>query len=308
MKIGIDYGGTKIEAIALSDQGEERARLRVPTPRDDYDANIRALRDLVLALEASAGDVAPAVGMGIPGSISPATGLVRNANSVWLNGRPLDRDLAAALGRPVRVANDANCFALSEARDGGGAGARIVFGSITGTGVGGGVVIDGKVLGGASGIGGEWGHTPLPRPTEAERPGARCWCGRCGCLEVWLSGPALKADHARVLGLPLEDAPDAHAIAKAAAAGDGPARATLDRHADRFGRALAGMINVIDPHVVVLGGGLSNLDGLPERIAAAMAPHVFSDVIGAKIMRNVHGDSSGVRGAAWLWDSEETPA
>jgi fructokinase len=309
MKIGIDYGGTKIEAIALSDQGEERARLRIPTPRHDYDANIRALSGLVLALEQKAGEAAPAVGMGIPGSVSPATGLVRNANSVWLNGRPLDRDFAAALGRPVRVANDANCFALSEATDGAGAGGRIVFGTITGTGVGGGVVIEGRLLNGPAGIGGEWGHNPLPRPSLDECPGPRCWCGRDGCLEVWLSGPALADDHARALGLG-EDAlnahaANAHAIAAAAAAGDAGAQATLDRHVDRFGRALASVVNVIDPDVIVLGGGLSNLTGLPERLAAAMAPHVFSDVIGARIARNLHGDSSGVRGAAWLWDEQE---
>jgi fructokinase len=308
MKIGIDYGGTKIEAIALSDQGEERARLRVRTPGGDYDASILALRDLVFALEAETGDRAPAVGMGIPGSVSPVTGLVRNGNSVWLNGRAFDRDLADAVGRPVRVANDANCFALSEATDGAGAGARVVFGTITGTGVGGGVVVGGKVLGGASGIGGEWGHNALQRPHKSELPGQLCWCGRIGCLETWLSGPALEADHARTVGLAPGDGPRAHEIAKAAAAGDMAAHATLDRHADRFGRALASIVNVLDPDVVVLGGGLSNLAGLPERIAAAMAPHVFSDLVGTKIVRNVHGDSSGVRGAAWLWDSEETPA
>lgn len=307
MKIGIDYGGTKIEAIALTDQGEELARLRISTPRHDYDANIRALVDLVLALEQKAAGAAPAVGMGIPGSVSPATGLVRNANSVWLNGRPLDRDFAAALGRPVRVANDANCFALSEATDGAGAGGRIVFGTITGTGVGGGVIIDGKVLNGPAGIGGEWGHNPLPRPELSECPGPRCWCGRDGCLEVWLSGPALAADHARAAGLAEDAGPNAHAIAKAAAAGDAAAQATLDRHVDRFGRALASIVNVIDPDVIVLGGGLSNLADLPARLAAAMAPHVFSDVIGARIVRNLHGDSSGVRGAAWLWDDQETP-
>ncbi|MEO0679888.1 MAG: ROK family protein [Pseudomonadota bacterium] len=305
MRIGIDYGGTKIEALALGDGGEELARLRVATPRHDYDGSIAAVKGLVEALEARTGRRAPRVGVGIPGSISPTTGLVRNANSVWLIGRPFDRDLAEALGRPVRAANDANCFALSEAVDGAGAGARIVFGVITGTGVGGGVVVDGRVLDGCNGIGGEWGHIPVPRPADDERPGPRCYCGRDGCLEVWLSGPALAADFARAVGAGEGDGPDAREISDLAAAGDPQAEAALARHADRFGRALGLVVDIVDPEVIVLGGGLSNLPGLPERVFAAMTPHVFSDAVATRIRVNRHGDSSGVRGAAWLWDGED---
>lgn len=308
MKIGIDFGGTKIEAVALGEDGGVIARRRAPTPRHDYEGSIAAVAGLVKALEVETGLPAPRVGVGIPGSISPTTGHVRNANSVWLIGRPFDADLAEALGRPVRVANDANCFALSEATDGSGAGARVVFGVITGTGVGGGLVVDGKVLGGRNGVAAEWGHIPLPLPTDDERPGPECYCGRRGCLETWLSGPALAADFARAVGAGDGDGPSAAEIADLAAAGDPDAEAAILRHSDRFGRALGTLINIVDPDVIVLGGGLSNLPGLADRVARTMRPHVFSDSVATEIRVNLHGDSSGVRGAAWLWDEEERSA
>ena len=306
MRFGIDFGGTKIEGAVIAPDGRIGARLRVATPRHDYPATLRAIADLTAALEAETGVPCTRLGVGIPGSLSPATGLVRNANSVWLIGRPFDRDLSDALGRPVRVANDANCFALSEAVDGAGAGARTVFGVITGTGVGGGVTVEGRVLTGRNGIAGEWGHTPLPLPADDERPGPPCFCGRRGCLETWLSGPGLAADFARTTGLDGAPGPDSHAVADLAAAGDPQAQAALDRWTDRFGRALAGIVNVLDPDVIVLGGGLSNLfPDLPARLTAAMRPHVFSDTLATDIRRHVHGDASGVRGAAWLWTEDD---
>jgi fructokinase len=305
MKLGIDLGGTKIEGVALSEDGRVLARLRAPTPRHDYAGTVGAVKALVEALEAETGEAAPRVGVGIPGSISPTSGHVRNANSVWLIGRPFDSDLAEALDRPVRVANDANCFALSEATDGAGAGAGVVFGVITGTGVGGGLVVNGRVIGGCNGVAGEWGHSPLPNPADDERPGPLCYCGRRGCLETWLSGPALAADFARTVGAGEGDGPAAREIAELAEAGDPQAEAAIARHSDRFGRALGTLINIVDPDVIVLGGGLSNLPGLADRAAEAMRPHVFSDSVATEVRVNVHGDSSGVRGAAWLWDAEE---
>ena len=302
MRIGIDFGGTKIEGMLIDESGAERGRLRIDTPRHDYHGSIRAIRDLVGRLKAEGGADRATVGVGIPGSISPASGFVRNANSVWLIGRPFDKDIGEALGQPVRVANDANCFALSEAVDGAGADAGVVFGIIAGTGVGGGVVVDKRVIAGRNGIGGEWGHIPLPNPRDEERPGPKCYCGREGCLEVWLSGPGLAADFARSVGAPPHDAPTAREVAEMAAAGDPDAEAALDRLVDRFGRSLAVGIDIVDPDVGVLGGGLSNLDILYERLPEAMRPHVFSDVVETEIRRNVHGDSSGVRGAAWLWE------
>jgi fructokinase len=296
MRIGIDMGGTKIAGIALGAAGDELARKRVPTPQDDYDATVAAVVSLVEALEAEAGEQG-SVGVGIPGAVSPVTGLVKNANSTWIIGRPLDRDLAAALGRPVRLANDANCFALSEAADGAAAGASPVFGVILGTGVGGGLVLDGRAVEGASRIAGEWGHNPLPAPTDDERPGPPCYCGRSGCVETFLSGPGMAADHARIAGVTL----DAPTIVEAAEAGEPAAAATLARYVDRLGRALAVVVNIVDPEVVVLGGGVSNTPGLPERVQAALRPHVFSDEVAARVVRHHHGDSSGVRGAAWLW-------
>ncbi len=303
--IGIDLGGTKIEGIALAARpgdakpNVELARRRVPTPRGDYDANLAAIAALVAGIEAEAGARGP-VGIGIPGSLSPATGRVRNANSTWLNGRPFAEDIAQRLGRPVRIANDANCFALSEASDGAAAGAGVVFGVILGTGVGGGLVVNGRVLAGVNGIAGEWGHTPLPGMTAGEAAIPPCWCGRHGCNETFLSGLALAADHERETA----QRHTAEEIATAAQ-GNGPeaeaCRATLARHEARLARALAVVIDIVDPEVIVLGGGLSRLAhlyrGLPERLGKL----VFSDALTTRIVPAKHGDSSGVRGAAWLW-------
>jgi fructokinase len=300
MRIGIDLGGTKIEGLALDAQGLERARKRVASP-PGYEAAIAAIRDLVGALEAEAGTRAGAVGVGMPGSISPATGLARNGNSTWLNGRPFARDLEVALGRSVRAENDANCFALSEASDGAGAGAQCVFGVILGTGCGGGVVVGGRVLTGAAGVAGEWGHNPLPWPTPAEYPGPACWCGKSGCIETWISGPAIAKDHERATGQSLT-APE---IDARAAASDADALATLERLTDRIARGLATIINVIDPDVIVLGGGVSNMARLYPDVSARLPRYVFSDHVATKVVPNLHGDSSGVRGAAWLWGPEE---
>ena len=304
MRIGIDLGGTKIEAIALSPAGEEIARRRVSTPRD-YVASVDAIVGLVRELERAAGG-AGTVGVGIPGTVVPQTGLVKNANSVWLNGRPLVRDLEERLDRPVRLMNDANCFALSEATDGAAAGARVVFGVILGTGVGGGIVVDGRVLLGANLIAGEWGHNPLPWLGADEWPGPPCYCGKRGCVETWLSGPGLERDHAEHTGLTLSS----REIVRAEAAGDPGAAATLARYHDRLGRALASLINVLDPDFVVLGGGMSNIAGLPEAAHAALSRYVFaagasSDPVLTRVARATHGDSSGVRGAAWLWPARE---
>jgi fructokinase len=300
MRIGIDLGGTKIEAVALADDGGVLVRRRVPSPRDDYAATLQVIADLVAILERETGQRGT-VGVGIPGAISPATGLVKNANSTWIIGRPLGADLAARLARPVRLVNDANAFALSEAVDGAAAGARVVFGVILGTGVGGGLVVDGRVIEGRHAIAGEWGHNPLPWSCDDERPGPPCYCGRYGCIETWLSGPALAADHARVTGA----AGTARAIAASADAGDPDARATLGRYAGRLARALAHVVNLIDPDVIVLGGGVSNVASLPDAVVARWAPWVFSDVVTTPVVRARHGDSSGVRGAAWLWPGSE---
>jgi fructokinase len=299
MRIGVDIGGTKIEAIALADNGAELARMRVPTPQGDYDGTIAAVVDLV---ERVAGDHEGArIGVGTPGAISRATGLLKNANSTWMIGRPLDRDLTEALGRPVRVANDANCFALSEAVDGAAAGAEVVFGVILGTGVGGGVVVRGHVLNGPNAIAGEWGHTPLPAGDENDPPKPDCYCGRQGCVETFLSGPGMAADHRRVSGQRMSP----REIAAAAITGDEDAEATLSRYEHRLARGLAGIINILDPDVIVLGGGLSNLDRLYQRVPELWGPHVFSDTIATRLVRHRHGDSSGVRGAAWLWPLEQ---
>ena len=295
-RIGIDLGGTKIAGLVLGPDGTARAEMRVPAPRSDYDASVRALRDMVHALEAQAGLEAH-VGIGMPGSLSPVTGLVQNANSVWLNGRPLRQDLEAALARPLRFANDANCFALSEAVDGAGAGARSVFGVILGTGCGGGLVFGGQLVDGPLSIGGEWGHTPLPWSEGAEHPGTRCWCGRHGCMETWVSGTGLEMDHARATG----QAVPATTIAAAAASGDAAAQASLDRHAFRLARGLAQVVNIFDPEVIVLGGGLSNLQHLYRVLPDLAARFVFSDSPRLDIRPPRWGDASGVRGAAWLW-------
>ena len=292
MRAGLDLGGTKTEIAMIDEGGAVRLRRRVPTP-PGYDAKLRCLRDLLAAAEAEAGPAAT-IGVGVPGSVGPVSGVMRNANSTELNGRALPADLAALLGRPVRVENDANCFALAEALAGAGKGAATVFGVILGTGVGGGIVAEGRLLAGANAIGGEWGHTPLPMPTKAERPGPACWCGRQGCVETWLCGPALAADHAAVTGR--REAPEA-----LAASGDPAARATLARHRERLARALSVVVNILDPDAIVLGGGLSNLPGLGDGLAEALAPHVFSDSVSTAVRRNALGDSAGVIGAAWLW-------
>ncbi|MCC0017345.1 MAG: ROK family protein [Rhodobiaceae bacterium] len=295
--VGVDLGGTKISAVVLDSTGSELARRRIATPRDDYAATLAAIVRLVTDVEAAAGctpDKARPVGIGTPGSLVPATGLVQNANSVWLNGNPLLRDLEAALGRRVRIANDADCLALSECADGAANGLDNVFAAILGTGVGGGLVIGGRLVAGPLGIAGEWGHTPLPWSRPDEYPGPRCWCGRTGCIEAWLSGPALARDHAAESG----ELSDAMAIARA----DTPARAaSMERYLSRLARALAALVNIVDPQAIVLGGGLSNVVALCVRLPALVAPHVFSDAPRVRIMRAAHGDDSGVRGAARLW-------
>jgi fructokinase len=292
MRIGIDLGGTKIEAIALADGGREVFRRRVDTPRGSYDGTIRAIAELVDAADAAAGERGT-VGIGIPGTIAPTTGLIKNANSTWLNGRPFDTDLVSALRRPVRLANDANCFALSEATDGAAADAAVVFGVIIGTGTGGGVVVNRRVLVGPNAVAGEWGHNPLPWPEPDEIPGPQCYCGHSGCIETFLSGAGLRRGDPRGRS-PVE-------IARLAATGEPQAAAALERYCGRMARALATIINVIDPDAIVLGGGLSNIDQLYERVPALWGSWVFSDSVTTPLLRARHGDSSGVRGAAWLW-------
>jgi fructokinase len=299
-RIGIDLGGTKIEGIALSSDGGELARLRLPTPRE-YAGTLDAIATLVAELEAVTGGPG-SVGVGIPGAISPRTGLVKNANSTWLIGHALDRDLGERLVRPVRVMNDANCFALSEATDGAGRGADVVFGVILGTGVGGGVVVRGRTLDGAQRIAGEWGHNPLPWPTDEERPGPTCYCGKRGCVETFLSGPGMVRDHVGATGRTWTT----HEIVSAIGDGDDGAHAVYGCYVDRLARGIATVVNVLDPDVVVLGGGMSNLPDLAERTGAALPEWVFSDGLATKVVDNHHGDSSGVRGAAWLWPPEET--
>jgi fructokinase len=300
MRIGVDLGGTKIEAIALDRDGRERGRRRVSTPRDRYAATLATITTLVEGLERESGEPGR-VGIGMPGALSPASGLVKNANSVWLNGRPLRQDLERLLHRPLRFANDANCFALSEARDGAGAGARTVFGVILGTGTGGGIVVDGRALTGPNAIAGEWGHNPLPWPRPDEWPGAACYCGRTGCVETFLSGPGIARDHRDATGESL----DATTIAARAAAGDERCEATLARYEERLARALAAVVNVLDPDVIVLGGGLSNLSRLYEAVPSRWGAWAFSDRVDTPLRPPRHGDSSGVRGAAWLWDAAE---
>lgn len=292
--IGVDLGGTKIEAVRMAADGTVLERQRISTPKNDYLKTIASIAGLVRAVD-SAND-APPVGIGIPGSVSKRTGRVHNANSTWLNGADLPRDLADAIGRPVAIANDANCFALSEAVDGAGAGKRSVAGVILGTGAGSGIVIDGVVLDGPLGIAGEWGHTALPRPSPSETPGPLCWCGRHGCLEAWVSGPALAADHARQTGAALT----AEDIARAEGAGDGEAQATLAQHADRLARGLAQLVNIVDPDIIVLGGGLSKMGHLYETLPRLMQPHIFAADPVISIAPPKWGDAGGVRGAAWL--------
>lgn len=295
MRIGIDLGGTKTEAIVLADDGTIAFRRRVATPRA-YEPTLDTIAALVAEGERAVG-ARCTVGVGIPGAIVPATRAVKNANSVWLNGRPLADDLAARLGRAVRLENDANCFALSEAADGAAAGAHAVFGVILGTGVGGGIVIDGRVHVGVNRIGGEWGHNPLPWPRPDELPGPPCYCGKHGCIETFLSGPGLERDHAAHTG----ERRTTQEVVAAAAGGDPRAAATLARYHDRLARGLASVINVLDPDVIVLGGGMSNIPELADAVRQLLGRHVFSDTVVTRVVRNRHGDSSGVRGAAWLW-------
>lgn len=300
MRIGIDLGGTKIEGLALADDGREIDRRRVPAPRGSYDDTVRAVTGLVGAIESAVAS-SGSVGVGIPGAISPATGLIKNANSTWLNGRRLGDDLSCALGRDVRLANDANCFALSEATDGAAAGAAVVFGVIIGTGTGGGVVVNGRLVVGANAIGGEWGHNPLPAPDESERPGPECYCGRSGCIETFLSGPALASDYrSRLADVVQVGNLAATDVVERAERGDPPAQQCLARYEQRFAKAIASVINILDPDVIVLGGGLSNIGRLYDRVPALWEPYIFSDHVATRLVRARHGDSSGVRGAARL--------
>jgi fructokinase len=302
MRIGVDLGGTKIEAIALDDNsGAVLARRRIAAPRGDYQQTLLALTAIIRDVEHDAGG-AGTVGIGIPGTISPATGLVKNSNSTWMNGRPLAEDLPRLLGRPVRFANDANCLALSEAADGAAAGAAVVFAVIIGTGTGGGVAIGGRAVVGANAIAGEWGHNPLPAPGADELPGPPCYCGRRGCIETFLSGPALARDYESAGGRFGTAAAD---IARLADAGDALALSCLARYEDRMARSLGSVINVLDPDVVVLGGGLSNIDRLYASVPSIWRKYVFSDHVATRLVRAAHGDASGVRGAAWLWESKK---
>lgn len=300
MRLGIDFGGTKIEGIMLDRDGAELARKRIPTPRHDYDASIGAIHNLVLDLERQAGVTAARIGIGVPGAVDRENGRVRGGNATWMTDRDLGADLAAALGRPVKLANDANCFVLSEARDGAGAGAEVVFGAVLGSGVGGGLVVHGRLLEGANAITGEWGHVPLPDPRDDERPGPVCSCGIPGHVEAWLSGRALAADYARRIGRDPADGPRAQEVIARSGAGEAAAEETLRRFEDRLGRALATIVNVIDPDVIVLGGGLSNVARFYETVPPRIAPQVFGGRFRTRLLRNHHGDSSGVRGAAWL--------
>jgi fructokinase len=296
VRIGIDVGGTKIEGLLLSDSGDELGRIRVATPRGDYDATVAAIADVVRDLERPA-DCQATVGLGTPGSIDPSTGVIKGSNSVALNGRSLAADVGTALGREARIANDADCLALSEAIDGAAAGSQNVFAAILGTGVGGGVVIHGRLAGGPNAIAGEWGHNPLPWPRTDETPGPYCYCGRRGCIERWLSGPALERQYAEVAGVEADGAE----IAAAIEAGEPAGTATLGVFADRAARAFASIINVLDPEVIVLGGGVSNIGALYTAIPSLWDRYVFSDTVVTSLVPAVHGDSSGVRGAAWLW-------
>ena len=295
IRTGVDFGGTKIEAAALDAEGRFQARVRADNP-GRYDSALAVVRELVAEVERQAGATG-SIGVGMPGSVSARTGLIRNANSLYLNGRRFGEDLEAALGRPVRLANDANCLALSEAADGAGAGAGVVFAAILGSGCGGGVVAHGQLVEGRNRVAGEWGHTPLPWAAADELPLETCWCGKSGCLELYVSGRGLEADHARSVGVRITAA----AIVEQARAGDGLAAATLNRYVDRLARGLAAIVNILDPDVIVLGGGMSNTTELYERLPGTIPAHVFSGDCDTPIRPALHGDSSGVRGAAWLW-------
>ena len=296
-RIGVDLGGTKIECILLGPDGDEIHRRRIPAPQGVHQHTVRAIRDLVFETDQIAGG-ACTVGIGIPGALSKATGLVKNANSTWLIGKPLRTDLEAALARPVRIDNDANCFAVSEAVDGAGRGAGMVFGVILGTGVGAGIAIEGKPWAGANTIAGEWGHNPLPWPSDDERPGDTCYCGREGCIETFLSGPSLKRHHHRATG----ETVATRDIAAGAERGDPRAERTIAIYENRLARALAHVVNILDPEVIVLGGGVSNFSRWYETVPTLWSRYIFSDVVETQLLPPKHGDSSGVRGAAWLWD------
>jgi fructokinase len=297
MRLGIDLGGTKIEGVAL-DGSREMSRVRVSTPRDDYDATLSAMVQVVQTLEATTG-ARGSVGVGIPGTVSPTTGLVKNANSVWLIGRPLQVDLERALGRTVKIANDANCFAASEAADGAAAGAEVVFAVIVGTGTGAGIAVRGRVLTGPHGIAGEWGHNPLPWPEPGEWPGPACYCGKTGCIETFLSGPGMSADAGQAT---------AHEVVRLAESGDPAAEMALQRYERRMGRALASVINIVDPDVIVVGGGMSNVSRLYDNVPRYWNEFVFArgadERVRTRFVQAAHGDASGVRGAAWLWNDE----
>jgi fructokinase len=298
MRIGIDLGGTKIEALAIDDKGIELARHRVDTPRDDYQGTITAMMELVRRLESETGRRGT-VGAGIPGTISSITGLVKNANSTWLNGRPLDRDLAAALGREVRVANDANCFAVSEATDGAAAGAQVVFGVILGTGCGGGVAIGGRVHAGPNGVAGEWGHNALPWPKPEENPGPACYCGKRGCMEMWVSGTGIALDYEKATGRRCST----QAIVRDFESGEAQSVAAMERFVDRLARGLAQVINILDPDAIVMGGGVSSVKYIYEAVPKKLPAYVFGGEVSTPILQARYGDSSGVRGAAWLWSN-----
>jgi fructokinase len=297
MKLGIDLGGTKIEIIALDDDGNILLQRRTQTPQGNYQATLQTIATLVHEAESHLGQRG-SVGIGTPGALSKASGLLKNSNSVALNGKPIQHDLEALLGRPVRLANDANCFTLSEAIDGAAADGDVVFGVILGTGVGGGIVVNHHLLNGPNAITGEWGHNPLPWPGGSELPGPPCYCGKQGCIETWLSGPGMSRDHELIAGEKL----DTQTIVTHATAGDPACEATLRRYENRLARAIAHVINILDPDVVVLGGGLSNIARLYENVPRLLGQYVFSDRVDTRLVRNRHGDSSGVRGAAWLWE------
>ena len=297
-RIGIDLGGTKIEGVLLDATGKVVTRQRIATPRNDYEGTVAALVGIVRHLETVENSTTATVGLGIPGSIVASTGLVKNANSTWLNGRPLERDVSHALGRPVRCANDANCFAVSEATDGAAAGAGVVFGVIVGTGCGGGLVFNGRPHNGPHGLAGEWGHNPLPWPSVDETPGPPCYCGKNGCLETWISGTGLMRDFFQATQRPLDGA----AIVAASEAGDAQAVAAMDRLENRMARALATIVNVLDPDVIVLGGGLSKVKRLYNNLPLLIQTYTFGPAPDVRIVPPMHGDSSGVRGAAWLWE------
>ena len=300
IRIGIDLGGTKIEVLAIDRDGKELARHRVATPRHDYEGSIRLMAELVAQVEGKIGHRGT-VGVAIPGSISAVTGLIKNANSVWLNGKPLDKDLSAAMGREVRCVNDANCLAVSEATDGAGAGAAVVFAAILGTGCGSGIAFHGRAHNGPNGIAGEWGHNPLPWPSADEYPGPACYCGKHGCLETWISGSGLEADYERTTGTKLKG-PEILALS---AKGDAQAEAAMRRYESRLTRGLAHVINVLDPDVIVLGGGMSRIERLYPALNARLKDYVFGKEFATPIRPALHGDSSGIRGAAWLWPKDE---